>query len=599
MRFSLSGLTEESSRVLTDMDPRLQRIAIHAKERGDEECEVAVMARVSDVAAWEAMADVKTGIALPMEGGEAIVTGRIAAGRIEAVRSHPTVRSLKAPHALRARLHATVPDLGANVMPAASKATGGQGVIIGLVDFGFDFAHENFCKADGTTRALGIWDQNAATVPGGPVAYGRFYTPDAINAALAQADPYTALGYQVAANDADGHGTHGTHVMDIAAGNGLGSGQPGLAPQADLIFVELSAGAGAGISDSVHLLEAVQFIFAQSFDPAGARPCVVNLSLGENAGPHDGTSLVEMALDRLVDQQANRCIVVAAGNSFSEGIHAAGQVAQDGVFDLLFTVPDDDPMDHKLEIWYAGADRLNVEILANGRTLLIVNAGETKNMTQSGATAVVAASRLNDPNNHDNQIEIFFDKELEAAAWTVRMHGANVQSGQFHAWLERDDNGAQFANAQQDSSHSLGSISTGRSTIVVGAYDAHTAGSAIFFDSSAGPTRDGRQKPEVSAPGVNVIAACARTKTGVVSRLGTSMAAPAVAGAAALLLAEAEAQGKPLTGSMIRDLLVATARVNPGPAGAWDARYGNGRVSVAAADAQLLATPAATVAAIG
>ena len=596
MKFSLSRLTREASQVLADMDPRLQRIAIRAKERGDEACEIAVMARVSDVAAWQAMEDVKVGIALSLEGGDAIVTGRILAGRIEAVHGHPAVRSLKAAHPLRARLHATVPDLGANAMPAASQAVGGQGVIVGLVDFGFDFAHENFCKPDGATRALAIWDQNAAAVPSGTVAYGRLYTPDAIDAAVTQADPYTALGYQVAASDADGRGTHGTHVMDIAAGNGLGSGQPGLAPQADLIFVELAVGAGAGISDSVHLLEAVQFIF----DQAGGRPCVVNLSLGENAGPHDGTSLVELALDRMVDQQANRCIVVAAGNSFSEGIHAAGAVAQDGVFDLAFTVPDEDPMDHKLEIWYAGADRFNVEVIANGQALLIVNAGETRNMTQNGAAAVVAASRLNDPNNHDNQIEIFFDKELEAATWTVRLHGANVQSGQFHAWLDRDDNGAQFVNAQQDGSHSLGSISTGRSTIVVGAYDAHTAGSPIFFDSSAGPTRDGRQKPEVSAPGVNVIAACARTKTGVVSRLGTSMAAPAVAGTVALLLAEAQSQGKALTGSMIRDLLVGSARVNPGPAGVWDARHGHGRVSASGADAQLLAVPvAATASAIG
>ncbi len=119
------------------------------------------------------------------------------------------------------------------------------------------------------------------------------HTRNAINAALGQPDPYSALGYGPPPDNAFQQGTHGTHVMDIAAGNGHGSGVPGVAPNADIIFVEVAANdipfsgpnaVGKSFGDSVQLLEAVKFIFEQ----AGDRACVINASLGTNGGPHDG-----------------------------------------------------------------------------------------------------------------------------------------------------------------------------------------------------------------------------------------------------------------------------------------------------------------------
>ena len=113
--------------------------------------------------------------------------------------------------------------------------------------------------------------------------------------------------------------------------------QAGVAPQADLLFVEISAEAApgpsalpAGLGDSVRLVEAVSFVF----DTAAARPCAVNVSVGSNSGPHDGSSLVERMLDSMAAAGPNRSIVVAAGNAFSDGIHFAGHLAAGGVADL-------------------------------------------------------------------------------------------------------------------------------------------------------------------------------------------------------------------------------------------------------------------------
>src|SRR5262249_22907978 len=83
------------------------------------------------------------------------------------------------------------------------------------------------------------------------------------------------------------------------------------------------------------------------------------------------------------------------------------------------------------------------------------------------------------------------------------------------------------------------SLACGYQSIVVASYDAHHDGIApISVFSSAGPTRDGRNKPEISAPGQDVIAARSATDTGVIRMSGTSMAAPAVAGAIAVMLSQ-------------------------------------------------------------
>lgn len=148
-----------------------------------------------------------------------------------------------------------------------------------------------------------------------------------------------------------------------------------------------------------------------------------------------------------------------------------------------------------------------------------------------------------------------------------------------HAWIERNDAGqSRFIGAGMTDECTLGSISCGHHTIVVGSYDAHKPAKPMSFFSSSGPTRDGRQKPEVSAPGHDVRAAHSRTGTGVTDKSGTSMAAPLVTGAIAALLSEAHHLGVSLDSDEIRAIVAATAR-NTGPPG-WHKRYGARRLDV-------------------
>jgi subtilisin family serine protease len=121
----------------------------------------------------------------------------------------------------------------------------------------------------------------------------------------------------------------------------------------------------------------------------------------------------------------------------------------------------------------------------------------------------------------------------------------------------------------------------------VGSYDAHRGNVPLSYFSSCGPTRDKRQKPEISAPGHDVKAAKSGSLVGVTTKSGTSMAAPAVTGAIAVLLAEAINRGITLPIEQIRNCVIRSARKNPPSSQGWHDRYGFGRISVKGMIAQL------------
>lgn len=515
-----------------------------------------------------------------------IVTGTVAVSEIEAVRADPNVISIKRANKIYPSLRVSTPEIRVTAaqlrsgLPDVTQTIDGTGVVIGIVDFGCDFAHPNFLHADGTTRLLHLWDQNGIRTAISPpdFGYGREFSAAMINQALQSGDPYTELAY-----DPDIAGfpppAHGTHVMDIAAGNGRAPNSGlGVAPNADLIFVQLAAvdvDSAESFGNSRRLLEAVDYIFAKASQLN--KPAVVNLSLATYGGPHDGSTLAEQGFDELLKTKG-RAIVIAAGNSFDDATHASGEIATGEERVLHWQIRSNDPSDNELEIWYDGANQLAVTLISpTGQRLGPVKVGTTTSIRQQSQLLGRIIHRQQDPNNGNNQIDILLNRALPAGVWQVILRNVGARPAHFHAWLERDDRGqARFAAEDDDPLYTLGSIACGQHTLVVGSYDARVPGKEISYFSSAGPTRDGRHKPEISAPGHEVIAARSRTQ-GITRMSGTSMAAPHVTGLAALLLQTAGT----LTTAELRKLIM--NHVRPTATGDWDERFGNGRIDCLAA----------------
>ena len=503
-----------------------------------------------------------------------ICTGRFPAGQTWTIRRHPNVISLKDARPLGT--HDEGGSLADLVLPETGTPTGsaapftGRGCIVAALDFGLDFAHPNFLNPDGTTRLVAFWHQGAPYDPARPnrFGYGREYSQEEINAALRAPNPYQALGYHPAISDT-GSGSHGTHTLDIAAGNGRAVGaRAGGAPEADLIFVHLSTprlGVVGDLGDSVRMLEALDYVDRM----AQGRPWVVNLSVGRTAGSHDGTSLVEQGMHELLRLGPGRAIVQSAGNYRSADLAVHGWLRDGEERDLEWIIDPRDTTSNELDAWYSGKDRFVVAIRPPDEGDFVeARLGEVADLRHKGNLVGRVYHRKNDPNNRDNQVEVFLYRGAPPGTWTVRLIGDYVISGRFHAWIERDlaRPGAQsrFDRKITSQSYTLGTIATSPLVITVGAYDANAVGTPLAPFSSCGPTRDERHdKPELLAPGVGVVAArsiprgAVRQEGLLVARSGTSMAAPHVTGTVAAMF---EAAGRPVSIDEIRDCLKRRAK---------------------------------------
>jgi subtilisin family serine protease len=603
--------------VTPNLDPHLQDIILRVKAghkidasfgqvQSDGTVMVDVLAELHDPGAPVSGLNISTTIG-------SIVTGTVKAEDLEKVRQNPNVISLKRGAKIRPQLQFSVSEINASqeilhhAFRQRSPALTGTGIIIGVVDYGCDFRHNNFRHADGTTRLLFLWDQtgglNSASPE--PYKYGREFSAECINAALQTANPYIALQYEPE------QGAHGTHVLDIAAGNGRATGRPGVAPEADLIFVQMPlehddtddvANEDERVfGNSKKLVDAVNYIFRKA--TLLGKPAVVNISLGMHGGPHDGSTLAERAFDTLL-REPGRAMTIAAGNSWQHRSHASGSVTKDAAVELEWIVPENDPTTNELEVWYSGSAKLAVSLITpEGDALAPVALGSTVTLTVGPSTfAGRIIHRAHDSANHDNHVDIFLNPQVvPSGSWRVRLTTITATAVAFHAWIERDDvfiplTQSRFAEAQQDPTHTLGSIACGELPIVVGSYLSGDTQHPISPFSSEGPTRTGRQKPDISAPGqwlepfeqYGILAAQAKSQ-GSIRMSGTSMAAPHVAGVVALVF---QAARRPLSIQEIRSALMQSARTNLPLGHEWHPRFGFGHIdAVGAINAVMATTP--------
>jgi subtilisin family serine protease len=252
----------------------------------------------------------------------------------------------------------------------------GRGVVIGIVDTGADVSHPDLRQADGTTRVAYYLDLSQPKPLGLNTELERKYGCTAKDETGEYVAPCAVLSSKdintlLKANDLDRMPVdaigHGTHVASLAAGNGLSTAPPkyvGIAPEADLVLVNASRANQGDLQDGDIILGS-QFVFDVA-DRLLHEPAVVNLSLGGDAGAHDGTSDLEKELSALVGpNQPGHALIVAAGNSADLdssnprfppplGIHTSVQVLPDGNKTRLPVVIDasfDPSSDSQVLVW--------------------------------------------------------------------------------------------------------------------------------------------------------------------------------------------------------------------------------------------------------
>jgi len=480
----------------------------------------------------------------------------------------------------------------------------GKNVVVGVIDFGFDYNHPDFYDTTGTKyRIKQVWELGTTGTPPTGYTYGH------------EIKDTIAIKQQGTDNV---HQNHGTCVAGIAAGSGFGgagSAYRGMAYAADLVMVGVrrdSIGGQwmqGGFSD---FIDGVNYIF--NYAGSVSKPAVVNISWGSQSGSHDGTSLFNQACDNL--SGPGKLVVMSAGNEGEEKIHIAKQfTATDTAVSTFLTFT---PANYKrtwVDVWgepgktfcgkvtlYAGngtagntTGTICLDDLVHDTYLIGSNGLDTCYVQFINSTA--------EQNGKPRMTINIFSKTGDSVG--VRVSGT---SGAIHMWDEYYYYGfpygfqSAFSKLGQNwavdgnTDYTVSDMGSAESVLLVGAYCSKVGWTSINGStpsygsyattnrmapfSSHGPMVDGRIKPDIAAPGLTLATAqssydTAYTATGsrsdyVVASyvdpgsgktyyfsefIGTSASAPAASGIVGLLL-----QANPqLTPAALKDILGSTA----------------------------------------
>lgn len=533
-----------------------------------------------------------------------VVSATATLPAIDRLRKDPDVVSVEAsrPGGISECVH-SMPFVGAPTVHAPPIDEKGKGCILAVIDEGIDVLHEAFRDASDPSKSRfhAVWDQRDDTGPSPHAVDPARYTQDyGTLHSRADIDGYISTGVLGKKLDRDPSG-HGTHVASIAGGSPIPAVNfpGGVAQESDLVVVvpllSVDQGNPISIGYSKAHVDALAFIRATA-DKEDA-PVVVNVSLGMNAGSHDGTSLLELAFDSFSGggRDPGFVIVKSAGNEFGHDGHAAVQAFAGGVVPIEWRANAVPRNEDYLEFWFSSADDLEFTLVApNGSRCTVdrTNPRAVQHYPNGAVSMYLTLTRFH-PDNGDSQLVVLIRNNQPngtltvGGEWRLEITGNAVFSeGVIHGWVERDRARAVHFRTGSVNELTLSIPATARTVISVGACRS-SAPLTLSDTSSRGPTRDGRRKPELTAPGVEIVAAQSGTSDGLVGNTGTSMAAPHVAGAVALLMAKRRRNQQPPINSPEPQLNAAQIQAALSQClksfhGRWQPGFGNGTLDIVA-----------------
>ena len=428
----------------------------------------------------------------------------------------------------------------------------GAGVIVGFVDTGINYTDSLFRNVDGSTRIIGIWDQtnnsdnsnnieNETAKPFSAFSalYGTQYTAEEINLALNSDNPASI----VPTRDENGHGTF---LASIAAGNrDERAGFSGAAPQASIAMVKLKPakqylrdfylirdGADAYQENDIMMGVSYLYFLARKY----SMPLVVCIPLGTNMGSHMGMSRLGQYLNQ-VSLSNGSAVITAAGNETGARHHFRAVMDADTDEVIAELRVGEREAGFSMELWAENMGAYTVGFISPtgevAREISVPLRGENTVSFLLEQTQITVYTQIADVSAGSQFIFMRFENPM-SGIWRILIRNSLDIRETFHIWLPvRGFISDETYFLRPDPDTTITDPGNARYPITVTAYD-HTKNS-IYIHASRGYSLSGRIKPDLAAPGVNILGASVSGRR-LTRMSGTSVSAAHLAGAAAILL---------------------------------------------------------------
>ena len=543
--------------------------------------------------------------------------------QLAALANDEQVERLEAERMPRPMLDTVPQQIGADRVNAGSATQGiqaykGKDVVVGIVDAGFDYVNPFFRDTLGQTRIL--WAADYMTNK-------TYEGKEAVTAAMHSSDAATML--------------HGTHVAGIAAGSRVNDINDvfyqGIAPEADIAEGAINSEISSSGLNSSQAIKAFTDIF--DYAKAQQKPCVINFSMGDAMSFVDNRQLQEEAIRTLLSEPG-RVLVVASGNAGGTSRLAHKEAAlteggagvwfnEDEQYGTYFGIEvkmlptqtlqlrymDSTYKTNKGEVVKTGTELESLTALTLGTKRLTAQyRGKTNDgfdviYITAGLTSFTTSERILVTIKGEGDAWIYADAlcaQLENVPAQYVANHALAQEGYSMTWPAQMDEVVTVGNiahrlkivTMANKYASQGGVATPTDLTP---YESTKGEGYLAKSSSVGPTLGGQIKPDVCAPGVNIVSAYnnfvnettdmqyAAWLIGMLdteyeqqyggyfvtmAQTGTSMSAPAVTGTIALWM-----QADPtLTTTKIKEVIAASSRKPDSELQYPNNQYGHGEI---------------------
>lgn len=412
----------------------------------------------------------------------------------------------------------------------------GENILVAVIDSGVDYLHKDLIDDNNSSKILYLWDQeNNSKKPPEGMIFGSEFNREEINKAIQNQDSSLSK---------DNIGT-GTMACGIIAGQGnINREYRGIARGVDLIVVKLREYKDVYYKGKISyemsdFLAALTYAFNISIKEK--KPLIVNFTVGTISSINIEAAIIE---SYGILEQSGIVLVSGAGNEGNTDIHYAGTLKDADLYKDV-SIQNGNNTNLDIVVRGKGPDKFFLQLISpSGDISQIIRYAPDDRIYRGRfyieKTSYIVLNKFPWLESGDQRIEINL-MDIKPGIWTLRLSPEFIIHGNFDVYLPNKaliDKTTRFTDSKSNAT--ITKLGLASSVITIGTYNDKT--NSLWIGSSKGNLSGSRVRPDIIAPGVDIISTFNYNEYNTAT--GTGVSSSIVCGSLALIMQYLEEESR-------------------------------------------------------